>query len=735
MSAPQIICAFDCYPTSLNLVLGLAVGFGLAMATRRWRFVPIAAAIAFLILLAIEAAYRTAALGERPLAYLWWLWTSQEAVKVALIQFGSDLTIVGFFFALKQAFVWAIRSHAHIALRISAGLGVVFVLALVTLATILAVDASLAPRRLAEFMVDLVGASPERCKPDDARPVVGLPDFGGLDRRRRPPAPRLSKAQAALPPVYTTQLGGFEHLLTRRQSIRTPVPGLYAPHNAVALRLAINESGAVVAADPTAGPSPFYARAVEIASQWKFIPFTRDGKPTAVRMERMAVKIEGPELWSLMPSPFPEFSDWDTVTVQLRIFDPERSLSLDIRGDGSVTFHGSGSLVALQGPHCAVISRRSLQALIGEVKRANFFAMRDYYESRNNTVGVRVALDDDVKEITTGGYGREQAPERFWDLVEAILESVNAERWIKGNRFTGPSLDAERWDFSRTDEFNSIMLANVARGGDLDATRDLLARGALVVTKSRRTEALSGLAPSVEQWTALERAADRGANDTVDFLLASGVTWSPEALSGAYISALEYANLDMATKLAARGANRSAVTIEEKTALMAAARSGLPEFVSDALKRKPDVNAKDYQELTALHWAASADYPKAVDSVNANRRLVIDLLAAAGAEINIPGPSQWTPLGSNWMGLEDVTAALIAHGAYVNVQDRDGLTPLMTNKSVGAVRLLLQAGANPYLRNREGKNALEVARADVFATDVAAELERWMAAHPERKAK
>jgi ankyrin repeat protein len=136
--------------------------------------------------------------------------------------------------------------------------------------------------------------------------------------------------------------------------------------------------------------------------------------------------------------------------------------------------------------------------------------------------------------------------------------------------------------------------------------------------------------------------------------------------------------------------------------------------------------------LTALHWAAAADYLKTIDSVRADRRRVIDLLIAAGAKVDAPGPFGWTPLRSNWMGLEDVTAALIAHGADVNAQDEDGFTPLMTNNSVGAVRLLLRAGANPYLRNGEGKNALEVARGDIFAEEVATEIERWVATYPPR---
>jgi ankyrin repeat protein len=106
------------------------------------------------------------------------------------------------------------------------------------------------------------------------------------------------------------------------------------------------------------------------------------------------------------------------------------------------------------------------------------------------------------------------------------------------------------------------------------------------------------------------------------------------------------------------------------------------------------------------------------------------MLLRAGAGINQRGYRDWTPLISNWMGFPEVAAAFIAHGADVNAQDEDGRTPLMANSSVEAVRLLLKAGADPYLRNREGQNALEVAQADVFAQGIVPVLGQWMATHP-----
>lgn len=158
---------------------------------------------------------------------------------------------------------------------------------------------------------------------------------------------------------------------------------------------------------------------------------------------------------------------------------------------------------------------------------------------------------------------------------------------------------------------------------------------------------------------------------------------------------------------------------------MAAASSGLPDAVSAALKRKLDVNGGP---VAPLLWAAAIDYPRAIDSVRADRGRVIDMLVAAGAAIETE-TGNGSPLVANWMGFPEVTAALIKHGAKLDARDSDGQTALMTNKSVRSVELLLAAGADPYLQDHEGRNAIEVAQADVFAQDIVPVLGRWMATH------
>lgn len=63
----------------------------------------------------------------------------------------------------------------------------------------------------------------------------------------------------------------------------------------------------------------------------------------------------------------------------------------------------------------------------------------------------------------------------------------------------------------------------------------------------------------------------------------------------------------------------------------------------------------------------------------------------------------------------------------LNGRDNRGRTPLMESDAPAVTRVLLEAGADPYLRDGDGKTALDLAQ-DWQKT--APGLKAWMAAHP-----
>ncbi|MDP2263800.1 MAG: ankyrin repeat domain-containing protein [Hydrogenophaga sp.] len=116
-----------------------------------------------------------------------------------------------------------------------------------------------------------------------------------------------------------------------------------------------------------------------------------------------------------------------------------------------------------------------------------------------------------------------------------------------------------------------------------------------------------------------------------------------------------------------------------------------------------DVEARNPQGETALMMAALKGHlPQA-------RRLI-----ARRAEVNRPG---WTPLHyaatSDTPASLDMVRLLLEHHAYIDAESPNRSTPLMMAAHYGkpeVVRLLLEEGADPLLRNEQGLTAIDFAQ-------------------------
>lgn len=156
--------------------------------------------------------------------------------------------------------------------------------------------------------------------------------------------------------------------------------------------------------------------------------------------------------------------------------------------------------------------------------------------------------------------------------------------------------------------------------------------------------------------------------------------------------------------------------------------------IEQLLVRGFDPNTPSPQGLHGLHLALREPAPKVLALLLAQKKIKVDartpqdetplMLAALkgqadvaaqlielGADVNKPG---WTPLHyAATAGHVALIQLLLEHHAYIDAESPNGSTPLMMAAMYGtpsAVKLLLESGADPLLKNGLGLSALDFAQ-------------------------
>ncbi|MCY6488794.1 ankyrin repeat domain-containing protein [Leptolyngbya sp. GGD] len=261
----------------------------------------------------------------------------------------------------------------------------------------------------------------------------------------------------------------------------------------------------------------------------------------------------------------------------------------------------------------------------------------------------------------------------------------------------------------------ALMVA--ATQGNLDFVNILLAGGADPSTIEDPSRAIihvlmQGLESEIikrsELRSALHYAADHGHTDVVQALLAAGadVTILDKKGRTARDIAIQQGYTEIVRLLKQAGTPIPAGTEEFSEAfLLGAAKQGNLEDLRSALRAGINPNASEPQERrsprhkTALMFAAERGHLEAVQ-----------ILIETGAEVNLsdrPGKKLGkTPLMyAAESDHAEIIQFLIKSGATVDAQDKRGETALflaVQEKSVEAVRVLLEFGADPHKKNWDG---------------------------------
>jgi len=176
--------------------------------------------------------------------------------------------------------------------------------------------------------------------------------------------------------------------------------------------------------------------------------------------------------------------------------------------------------------------------------------------------------------------------------------------------------------------------------------------------------------------TALHSASQAGHLPVVRSLLRHGV--DVDARNPKNLTALHYASLcgrrDVVQFLLDHGADVNSREHALNTPLNLAAHSGHADVVQVLLEHNADVNSNDEDGLTPLHDVVNSYDPKG------GYPQVVRLLLAYGANTNAHATNQGTPLhlvadGQHGLDL-DVARLLLEHGADVDLENGEGMTPL-----------------------------------------------------------
>jgi hypothetical protein len=516
----------------------------------------------------------------------------------------------------------------------------------------------------------------------------------------------------------------------------------------VRLTLIVGTSGDLLFAMPTAGPKELFEDALRFARGMKIKPILRDGKPILARIDNFEIAVGSSERRPAKPNPLPAIEDWQSLRIGYseKWIGVEKQFQLEIRGDGTVTYLGRNN-VALLGRHCARISRTAVERLVGAFRTAEFLDLDEKYRggfSHGPLIHTSIAFDGVGKTVEVFSWGSADMPDAVEFLQFLVMEVAGGRRWTNGNAGTVAALRAEGWDFKRQDPANTSMIAGVARLGDGAAVADLIAAGSPLGN-------IDGAAG--EEWllvrdNPLVSAANRGAFDIVDALLRTNQQWRPVVLGHALVAGARFGDVAFCREMLRRGAPVSSRDAQGKTAVMSAAESGVPEIVAVMLDAGARPNEADEEGETALHWVGKDAPFDRLEPSAMNRRAVVDLLVRAGADVDAYDRLEFTPLTEALNERPEVVTALIANGADVNRRVGGDSTALMADDNPETMSFLLEAGADPLVRDEYGRTALEALKArneqrresssgqdrGAYERGLRAQavLERWISTHPKK---
>jgi hypothetical protein len=434
------------------------------------------------------------------------------------------------------------------------------------------------------------------------------------------------------------------------------------------------------------------AQADAMVRALRFKPFERGGHPVSVTFD-WDVALLPPELKPEKRVPFPKVKDWKAVRITLArtgCFGTCSSYSVEVRGDGSVSFDGHG-FVAFTGAHRGLVPQSNVIELVKLFEKADFYSLRNEYTASvtdNPSQTISIEIDGRQKQVVDYVGLSAGMPLPVSELEAAIDRLSGSERWTHGTSETMAALEAEHWNFKSPEA--AATLVRAAEYGNADVVRGLALAGVPLY---------GGKGNNRNTWnranSSLETAAFRGDVLMLRALFDAGAGTGAKSLAAALVAAAGSGNVAALRLVLENGAGITSRDAEGRTVLIAAATSGYPEMIREVLKNHADVNAA----------AAPPLPPCTAEKKNDN----CWEFTPGDGQTALMGAVSRSDYDVSPEGLDrvEVVRLLIAAGADVNARDKAGNTALILGSdNREQVRLLIEAGADVNARNLEGETAL-----------------------------